>query len=217
MMKIDFENPASRLPVAIVADTSSSMGWGKVKAIDLLNRGLKRFQQGVEEDEIAMMSVETSIVNCGARIEAITNFENIYDLEIPELTAYGGTPLGESVLLALSQLEKRKEQYKGSGIQYYQPMLVIMTDGYATTDTTEAIREINKIHEKNKLSIVCVAIGEDADIRGLSMFSPERKVVTIDKLEFDDFFRWLSESVRSVSTNNGSYGSMEDYNQWKKI
>jgi uncharacterized protein YegL len=217
MINIDFDNPSPRLPVTIVTDTSSSMGWGDLRAIDLLNMGLKRFKSEVEKDELACMSVETALINCGAEVKVIREFENIYNLDIPHLTASGGTPLGESVILALDKLEERKLQYRKHGIQYYQPMLVIMTDGYATSDIREAVRKLREKSGEGKLTVVCVAIGNDADEKSLAFFHPEGEVLSIDKIEFDDFFRWLSESVRAVSGNCGSYRGVQSFTEWKAV
>lgn len=211
-MNIDFTNPSPRLPLAIIADTSGSMGWGENPAIDLLNEGLKKFKEEIENDEIACMSLETSIINCGLDINVLLEFDNIYNLNIPKLKANGGTPLGESILLALETLEKRKVQYKSCGIQYYQPMLLIMTDGYPTTDTLEAIRKVKEKIINNKLSVVCLAIGDDADKELLKKFNNE--VTTINKFEFNNFFMWLSQSVKEVSTNAITGTS---YNSWKEF
>lgn len=212
-MNIDFTNPSPRLPLAIVADTSGSMGWGNNPAIGLLNEGLKKFKEEIENDEIACMSLETSIVNCGLDVKILAEFDNIYNLNIPKLSANGGTPLGESILLALETLEKRKIEYKNCGIQYYQPMLLIMTDGYPTTSTVEAIKKVREKVNSNKLSVVCLAIGDDADKELLKNFNNE--VTTIDKIEFNDFFMWLSQSVKEVSTNAVNTGT--SYNSWKEF
>ena len=45
------------------------------------------------------------------------------------LTANGNTPMGEGVRLALDLLDKRKQEYKDKGVDYYQPWLVLMSDG----------------------------------------------------------------------------------------
>jgi len=212
-MNIDFSNPSPRLPLAIIVDTSSSMGWGNNPAIDLLNEGLQKFKYEIENDEIACMSLETSIINCGSDIKILSEFDNIYNLEIPRLIANGGTPLGESVILALETLDKRKREYKSYGIQYYQPMLLIMTDGYPTTDTFEAIIKVREKVKNNKLNVICLAIGDDADKELLKKFNEE--VTTIDKIEFNDFFMWLSQSVKEVSTNAINTGN--NHNQWRKF
>ena len=46
-------------------------------------------------------------------------------------------------------------------------------------------------------------------------FHPDNEVTTINKLEMKDFFRWLSESVKVVSNNNGQRIT-KSYNNWNE-
>ena len=50
-------------------------------------------------------------------------------LLVPEMEAEGMTCMGEGLSLALDLLEKRKAKYKATGVDYYQPILVVMSDG----------------------------------------------------------------------------------------
>ena len=45
------------------------------------------------------------------------------------MEAEGMTCMGEGLSLALDLLEKRKAKYKATGVDYYQPILVVMSDG----------------------------------------------------------------------------------------
>lgn len=45
------------------------------------------------------------------------------------MEAEGMTCMGEGLSLALDLLEKRKTKYKATGVDYYQPILVVMSDG----------------------------------------------------------------------------------------
>lgn len=48
---------------------------------------------------------------------------------MPKMEAEGMTCMGEGLSLALDLLEKRKAKYKATGVDYYQPILVVMSDG----------------------------------------------------------------------------------------
>ena len=138
-----------------------------------------------------------------------------HNLNFPKLSASGGTPLGQAVELAVKSLNKRKELYNQSGIQYYQPMLVLMTDGFATDDTSGSIKLVKELCNNRKLTVVNIAIGNSADLDTLKKFHPDNEVTTINKLEMKDFFRWLSESVKVVSNNNGQRIT-KSYNNWNE-
>ena len=88
------------------------------------------------------------------------------------------TCMGEGLSLGLYLLEKRKAQYKATGVDYYQPILVVMSDGHPNGDrkvweeTTERIRELGTAR---KLSVVAVGIGNDADMEMLAKVSPRQR------------------------------------------
>ena len=106
---------------------------------------------------------------------------------------YGGTSIGTAVELALSLLDKRKEEYKDAGVDHFQPWLVLMTDGQPTDDTHETIsKEVSKRVKKKALSVFPIGIGKGADMEVLSMFSPTRAPLKLKGLRFNEFFEWLS-------------------------
>ena len=112
------------------------------------------------------------------------------------------TCMGEGLSLGLDLLEKRKAQYKATGVDYYQPILVVMSDGYPNGDrkvweeTTERIRALCT---SRKLSVVAVGIGNDANMEMLAKVSPRQRPVRLNGLRFREFFAWLSRSVANVS------------------
>ena len=114
------------------------------------------------------------------------------------------TCMGEGLSLGLYLLEKRKAQYKATGVDYYQPILVVMSDGHPNGDrkvweeTTERIRELGTAR---KLSVVAVGIGNDADMEMLAKVSPRQRPVRLNGLQFREFFAWLSRSVANVSAS----------------
>ena len=94
--------------------------------------------------------------------------------------------MGQAVELAVKSLNERKELYNQSGIQYYQPMLVLMTDGFATDDTSGSIKLVKELCNNRKLTVVNIAIGNSADLDTLKKFHPDNEVTTINKLEMKD-------------------------------
>ena len=114
--------------------------------------------------------------------------------------------MGEAVNLALDLLEHRKEEYKEKGVDYYQPWLVLMTDGEPNGDKVELSRAINRtsnlVNEK-KLTVFPIGIGTEADINVLSQFSPNRQPLKLQGLKFREFFAWLSKSVSNTSQSFG--------------
>lgn len=191
-----FDNPTARVPVCLCLDTSTSMSGAK---IEQLNQGVQQFFDAIREDDVAQHAAEIAIVTFGARTELLLDFAAIQRQEVPTLTANGATPMGAGVNLALDQLESRKAEYAEAGIEYYQPWLVLMTDGAPTDPIDGAVRRATELLSSRRLSLFPIGIGEDADMARLRQFSPSRPPLRLQGLKFSEFFEWLSKSVSRVS------------------
>ena len=193
-------NPTARVPVCLCLDTSGSM---EGQPIEELNEGVHLFYEAIKEDETALYSAEISIVTFGGNAECIIDFSSLeIQPEAPKLSAYGMTPMGEAVNMALDLLEKRKEEYKDKGVDYYQPWLVLMTDGEPNGDAEELSKAINRtanLVNQKKLTVFPIGIGKGADMEVLAKFSPKRSPLKLQGLKFKEFFAWLSKSVSKTS------------------
>lgn len=195
-----FENPTPRVPVALCLDCSGSMGGDPIRE---LNEGVKTFYQAINDDEIARFSAEICIVTFGP-VSLEADFATL-DMrpQPPILSASGNTPMGEAVELAINSLEKRKAAYKASGVDYYQPWLVLMTDGHpyggSQAVLNQQIDRVATMAESRKLTVFPIGIGEKADMNTLAKFSPGRSPLRLQGLKFSEFFSWLSKSVSRVS------------------
>ena len=139
-------------------------------AIDELNAGIRQFYEAIRDDEEALYAAEVCIVTFGGYGEAkcIVDFSTLsIQGESPTLFANGNTPMGEGVELALDLLEKRKQEYKDKGVDYYQPWLVLMSDGQPNGDTNvleDSIRRTNDLIANKKLALFPIGIGAGADM-----------------------------------------------------
>lgn len=222
-------NPTARVPVCLCLDTSYSMGrivggevqqtgqqiykdgqlWdivtGGISAINELTDGVEAFYEELRNDEVAQYSAEICIVTfSGKAPKLLLDFANIErQPQVPELIPDGETPMGEAVNLALDCLEKRKLEYQTQGVDYYQPWLVLMTDGAPEgSDPRElerAIQRTTAMINSNRLTIFPIGIGDQADMQTLARFSPKRMPLRLKGMRFKEFFQWLSQSVSRTS------------------
>ncbi len=221
-------NPTTRVPVCLCLDLSGSMGevesgsytetgrqemidgklydivTGGTSRLDELQKGIELLFQAIREDDMAVDAAEIAIVGFSSKAKCILDFGHIEDQKIPHLEASGSTAMGEGVKLALHLLEERKLLYKRNGIQYYQPWLVLMTDG-ANNGSSEILKEaIDKTCDmvnNGKLTIFPIGIGKEADMQTLKMFSPKRDPLRLKGLNFQEFFSWLSQSISKTSVS----------------
>lgn len=219
-------NPTPRVPICLCLDTSGSMGavegdcvktgetiyedgrtWnvvtGGTSRIDELQKGIEAFYEGVRKDEVAVYSAEICVVTFDNKATCLVDFANMERQEdVPKLYPIGDTAMGEGVNLALDLLERRKQEYKDKGVDYYQPWLVLMTDGEPNGDVGELTRAINRTVEmvnQKKLVVFPIGIGSEADMSTLNKFSPKRSALKLQGLKFQEFFSWLSKSVSKTS------------------
>lgn len=199
------ENPTARVPICLVLDASPSMGQAhrgdRETPIEALNVGVQAFYEAISKDEMALYAADIAIITFSdvARIDA--DFGSV-ERGAPTVSIHrgGGTSIGGAVDLALDILERRKTQYKETGVDYYQPWLVLMTDG-APTDRTHhmAGSKASDMVRQKKLTIFPIGVGSQADIQTLGLFSPTRPPLMLQGLRFTEFFEWLSRSVAATS------------------
>jgi uncharacterized protein YegL len=197
-------NPSARLPVCLCLDTSGSMRKDSTSdPIGELNAGIKAFYDIISNNIKARVSAEICIVTFGGKAQMIEDFATIEERpDVPELGADGLTPMGEGVNLALDLLEERKSKYKDEGVDYFQPWLVLITDGApeggSEPELQRAIDRITKMVNKNKLTIFPIGVS-NADMDVLQRFSPNRRPLKLQESKFEEFFVWLGKSVERTS------------------
>ncbi len=190
------ENPTPRVPICLVLDVSGSMSG---KPIEELQEGVRMFFDAIREDDVAQYAAEIAIVTFGGIARKALDFFAINRQEVPAMYADGMTPMGEAIDLALDLLEARKMEYRNAGVDYYQPWMVLMTDGAPTDSIDSAARRINELVKAKKLTVFPIAIGDAANTIELERLSPNRPPLKLKGLNFGEFFLWLSRSVSRVS------------------
>jgi len=227
------DNPSARVPVALCLDISPSMSgdprYTPSKTvgvpIDELNHGVEMFYRSIAEDAVASNAVDLSIVTYSFRPFVVREFGSIGEEEKPPTIECemekGGTSIGTAVIKCLEMLDERKESYRKAGVEYYQPWLVLMTDGRPTDDSHKAVVDkIKELVSGKKLTVFPLAIGEGADLDTLRLMSPARDVLTLKELQFSKFFEWLSMSIQSVARSQPDEDielDVSDIKSWGKL
>ncbi|QEP41838.1 VWA domain-containing protein [Ectothiorhodospiraceae bacterium BW-2] len=191
------DNPSPRCACALVLDTSGSMMGAPIAE---LNQGLLEFIHTIKEDDTAAYSVELGIFTAGGQVQELLPFTTLNELEtLAPLSARGGTPLGEAVELAIKRLDERKQAYKQNGVPYYQPWMVMMSDGEPTDTWQGAAATARMLSESRKLVSLPVGV-QGANLNTLGQFS-HRGAKAMAGLKYHEFFQWLSASMSRVSTS----------------
>lgn len=221
------DNPMTRVPICLCLDTSGSMmsviggdytatgetveedgkTWKVVSGntitrLSELQKGLQLFFDAIKADEVAKYSAEICVIQFNDTASCLADFGSIEAQEVPKLRAEGNTHMGEAINMALDLLDKRKQEYKNNGVDYYQPWLVVLTDGEdngSSADLNRAISRITDLVTAKKLTVFPIAIGDEANKNALAKISPKRQPLKLQGLKFEEFFAWLSKSVSKTS------------------
>jgi uncharacterized protein YegL len=94
-------------------------------------------------------------------------------------------------------LQERKKAYRQSGISYFRPWMILITDGSPTDDISAAAEAVKRGEQEKALAFFSIGVSK-ADMSVLSKLSV-RAPLRLKGLRFAEFFGWLSASVSSVS------------------
>src|ERR1700730_7576944 len=107
----DKENYRQRVQCVIVMDCSGSMEGAPIEA---LNRGLKKFEEELKEDEKALRPARIMLIRVGGfkgdleEVQIRVPCQDAVQFSAPTEEASGTTPLGDAVILALQKIEEEK-------------------------------------------------------------------------------------------------------------
>ena len=192
-----------RLPICFALDTSGSMMGIPIKQ---LNMGLQNFVSSIKSNDDTRTSTDIAIITFGSKVDIVMPFGKISkEKGLPEIKASTTlTPIGEGILTALELLNARKEGYKEMGIKYFQPWLVVITDGApqgpnAMQNMELAIKACNELESEDKLVIFNIGVGNGVDFDLLKRLSLKRdEPISINSTDFGKLFEFLGSSSSSI-------------------
>ncbi len=195
---LDVTNPAPRCPVVLLLDTSGSMSGAPISE---LNQGVRQFLEETRSDEAAGMSVELEVITFDDRASRIVPFRPISGVNgLPSFGAGGMTSMGAALRMATADLKARRHLYRQTGVSSYRPWVVLMTDGGPNDEWRNAAREMREMGERGRIQYIGIEIGHQVDHRTMCQILPANPgPVRLQGLKFKQFFRWLTDSLRSVS------------------
>ena len=200
----DFGNSTKRrLPICFCLDTSGSM---QGEPIRQLNMGLQNFLSSIKANDDTRSATDIAIITFGSSVDIVMPFGKISkEKNLPEISASTSlTPIGEGVLTALELLNARKQGYRELGIKYFQPWIVVITDGApmgpnAMANYKTAVEACNELEKNDKLVVFNIGVGSAVDYDLLKQLSIKRpEPISVASAEFGKLFEFLGSSSSSV-------------------
>jgi len=214
------ENPEPRCPVVLLLDTSGSM-YGN--PIAQLNAGVATFKQEVLKDTTAALRVEVAVITFDDSAKLRQNFVTVDEFKPPTLEAGGLTTMGQGIQMALRHVESRKAEYKNSGVSYYRPWILMISDGVPTDlDVLEqSAQQLKKAAQDKKVVMFPIGV-EGFDLSVLQQVvppPPSPQPVMLNGLKFVELFRWLSDSMKQISGSKvgGGMVNLPPTNGWASV
>ena len=237
--RVNFANKAKRVPICFCIDTSDSMlsvvegldrvrstgrseykdgqNWeiveGGISLMDKIHEGMSNFYDAILDDDMACDSCESAIVTFSDTPKLYEGFSSVDRKKAPDFHSMvgGETNMSSAIRMALDMLEKQKEYYKNNRIPYFQPWLVLFTDGKPTDDITNIQRELMQLQNANKLSVYAMALTSDQDLfNSLRGFTKRTPIRCSDPKEIKRFFDFLARSVSVTASTGNDIPNNED-------
>ncbi|MGN0546059.1 MAG: VWA domain-containing protein [Acutalibacteraceae bacterium] len=192
-----------RLPICFCLDVSGSMcGERMVK----LNQALQVFVNAAKDNPETASSADVAVVTFGGYPEILKPMSQLSTSTIPVIEARERslTPMGEAIKIALKILEIRKNGYRDRGLKYFQPWLVLITDGKpegknAEEEMESALEKLNELERNHKIVVFNIGIDNEVDtdmLRRVSVLRP--KPISIESDDLSTLFQFLGSSSAQV-------------------
>ncbi len=195
-VRVNDNNREPRQPLVLLVDTSGSM------QADLpeVAAGLDGLRTALLLDPVARNRVELVVITFGGTVTVHGDFGEAAVFEPPALSASGDTPMAAAITQALDLLEAKKLAYRASGLDYYRPLIFLVTDGEPTdlARWPEAVRRVCEAERARKLVVMAVGTAS-AGFTRLKELAPDRVPLRIKEAQWSTMFQWLSRSLQARS------------------
>ena len=175
--------PMRALHIFYVLDTSGSMTGTPIAT---LNRAMEEtvevLKTQAKNQADAQLKIAVLEFNTGCRWVQGAGPEDLEDFIWEDLSAGGLTDVGSALTELNSKLSRNA--FLGSMTGAFVPVIIFMSDGYATDDYKKALEDVRRNKWFTRATKIGFAIGEDPDVKMISdVVGNNEAVIKTDDLE----------------------------------
>lgn len=195
---------ARPLPVIILADTSGSMFADN--KIGMLNSAIKEMIDSLTGEDSLRAEIHLSIISFGGSgVTEHISFSKINEISLSELTAGGGTPMGEAFRITQELVEDKNIIPSRS----YAPTIILLSDGIPTDNWEVPLHNFLSSSRASKSFRIAMSIGAGEEGKEvLTKFLGDSNLPLFEANQARDikkFFKFVtmsvSQRVQSVNPN----------------
>lgn len=207
---------ARPLPVIILADTSGSMFADN--KIEILNNAMREMIDSLKGEDSLRAEVYLSIISFGeSGVNEHVPFSKVNEISLSELTAGGGTPMGEAFRITKELVEDRNIISSRS----YAPTIILLSDGIPTDNWKNQLNSFLSSPRASKSFRIAMSIGAGVEGREvLTEFLGDSNLPLFEANQARDikkFFKFVtmsvSQRVQSVNPNQVINISIDDMDE----
>ena len=206
--------PRKDLHIFYILDTSGSMEGAKISALNhAMDETIEALRTLAKQNGDARLKIAVLSFNTGAEWVTKNGPEYLEEhFEYEYLEAGGLTAMGAALNELNAKLSQR--EFLGSLMGALMPVMIFMTDGYATDNYEEALEAIRKNRWFARGTKIGFALGEDPDVKMIaSVVGDSEAVIRVTDNElFKRLMRFVSVTSsmvrsQSVTADNAPSGA----------
>lgn len=193
--------PRRTMTLFFLADQSGSMRGGKIGAVnDAIRNVIPIVGEISDNNPDAEIKIAALKFSNGCEWMA-SEPQLAADFEWQDLTAQGGTDLGDACRELANKLS-RSHGFMKSGSGSYAPVIILLSDGGPTDDFNGGLAVLKENNWYKSAIKVAIAIGDDADVEVLAKFTGNiERVIKVHDIES------LKKIIKIVVVTSSQVGS----------